>query len=164
MSPTTGNGTHVNVFVYGSLLPGLANYRLIKGRHTGAIPARLAGAVMYDLGNFPGLVRVRRPDATDAVGVVLTGIDPADLVSLDRLEGYRGPGDRSNFYNREAVVVLTEAGPVEAWVYTLARPKDYSDRCPVVRDGDWRRYYEDRFAGKPAWMEEAEEEEAEPVF
>jgi gamma-glutamylcyclotransferase (GGCT)/AIG2-like uncharacterized protein YtfP len=59
-------------------------------------------------------------------------LSAADLATLDRYEGYRGPGDQHNLYDRETVsvqLVRADDGSfprrLQAWIY-VARPANPS--------------------------------------
>jgi gamma-glutamylcyclotransferase (GGCT)/AIG2-like uncharacterized protein YtfP len=109
------------VFVYGTLLRGESNHRLLAG-------AELLGAhrtapcfALYDLGTYPGLTRGGR---TAVLGEVYR-VSTADLCRLDRLEDYPW------LYTRESIP--SPWGPV--WVYC------YRGRIrnrPLIPSGDWR--------------------------
>jgi len=112
---------HHLVFVYGTLLRGQVNHRLLSG-------ARLLGPhrtepcfTLYDLGAYPGVARGGRT----AVAGEVYEVDQAGLLRLDRLEDY------PRLYNR----ILIPCPYGRAWIY-LYRGR-LGDR-PVIRSGDWR--------------------------
>jgi gamma-glutamylaminecyclotransferase len=114
------------VFVYGTLLAGEVNHRLLAG-------ARLLGEwltppcyTLYDLGAYPGIAR---GGCTAVVGEVFA-IDAGALARLDRLEEY------PRLYRREPI--LTTYG--RAWIY-LYRGR-LADR-PTIAGGDWRAFASD---------------------
>lgn len=135
--------TPLPVFVYGTLLPGEANYDwALAGRTSAEQPATLPHAVMYSNGGYPYVDT--RPDHPGAVHGCLMHV-PAEhhadvLATLDRLEGYR-PGRADNHYERTVVTVhLPDGSTAQAYTYLLSdrtRPLVIG-RLPVVPDGDWR--------------------------
>lgn len=120
----TAARTHATVFVYGTLLRGEPNHRLLVG-------ARFAGDArttprhrLVDLGAFPAMV-----DGGDtSVAGELYEVDAATLAALDRLEGH------PRFYERRPVALAD--GRV-ALAYLLAG--DTVADHPIITSGDWRK-------------------------
>jgi gamma-glutamylcyclotransferase (GGCT)/AIG2-like uncharacterized protein YtfP len=120
------------VFVYGTLRPPRPGrpagdtffYERIAAHVRRAIPARLPGAILFDLGAYPAA----RPGEGLLHGDLLT-VEPAALVLMDRIEGH------PDFFRRARVSVQTGDGPVEAWIYwagdALVAGK------PRIAGGDW---------------------------
>jgi gamma-glutamylcyclotransferase (GGCT)/AIG2-like uncharacterized protein YtfP len=110
------------VFVYGTLLSGEGNHRLLAG---GAFlgDARTApGFELYDLGAFPGMV-------ARGAGVVageVYGVDDATRARLDALEGH------PQFYRRRAIR-LADGKRVDTYLLRLAQVKG----CEVIASGSW---------------------------
>ena len=133
------------LFVYGTLLPGLASPLVARVPGLTGIVARfrpvasgwLAGR-LYDLGSYPGAVP--DPEAPTRIrGEVVALPDEAGLIELlDAYEGYR-PGALDNDFARERRLVTLEAGPgaIECWVYAYLREPG---RAPLVPEGDYRAY------------------------
>jgi gamma-glutamylcyclotransferase (GGCT)/AIG2-like uncharacterized protein YtfP len=125
-----------HIFVYGTLLPGLAPaglwepVRLCAPVGRGSLPGRL-----YDLGPYPAAVpdtsapgRVagmvyRLPDRTDVLGALdaYEGCDAADLSG-------------SLFVRRWLEVALDDGGRVSCWVYVYNRDPG---PAPPIPDGDY---------------------------
>ena len=156
MIPKTdaADAAHLDVFVYGTLLPGQINYQaILQGKTTVERPASLRGARMWANGD-----RHRKPGTSWPFPfVALTG-DHRDQVSgcvlriearhaaevlseLDELETYR-PGDPTNRYERLVVEVdLPDGGHVTAYVYVAAaQVRAELAKLPRVPHGDWLRY------------------------
>ena len=94
------------VFVYGTLLAGEPNHRLLRTASFEG-PARTADAfALFDLGAFPGIVR----SETGVVHGEVYRVDDRTLVALDRLEGH------PDFYVR--TLIGLEDGR-EVWAYLL---------------------------------------------
>ncbi len=120
------------VFVYGTLLKGEGNHRLLSG-------ARLVGAArtrveftFHDLGGCPGLVRYSTLQPQAVVGE-LYDVDAETLASLDRLEGH------PRFYRRTEIE-LEDGSKVQTYVL----PTDYASR-PVIQSGSWREHRKARY-------------------
>jgi gamma-glutamylaminecyclotransferase len=118
------------VFVYGTLLAGEPNHRLLAD-------AALVGAArtepdfdLVSLGAFPAMV----PGGGTAIAGEVYEVDPDTLDALDRLEGH------PRFYQRRAVR-LDDGGEVLAYLLT---PDQVRGR-PRITSGDWRRARKERW-------------------
>jgi len=121
---STGTNGNARVFVYGTLLSGEPNHRLLAD-------AELVGAArtepdfdLVSLGAFPAMIA---GGATAIAGEVYE-VDRPTLDALDRLEGH------PRFYRRRAVR-LDDGGEVLAYLLT---PDQVRGR-PRITSGDWRR-------------------------
>ncbi|CAM4542695.1 gamma-glutamylcyclotransferase family protein [Myxococcus xanthus] len=117
--------TPTRVFVYGTLLSGEPNHRLLRG-------ARLIGPArtqprftLYDYGPFPALAS----RGTHAVEGEVYEVDALMLAALDKLEGH------PYFYERKSIT-LDGAGRVEAYLF----PKERLAGRPIIESGCWRRH------------------------
>jgi gamma-glutamylaminecyclotransferase len=115
------------VFVYGSLLSGLGNHRLLASARFFGRGITQPVFTMGDLGSYPGVAAGGR---TAIVGEVYE-VDDETLAGLDMLEGH------PRFYERIQVGVTIEGRARRAWIYLL--PRAHVVRLPRVYDGDWRR-------------------------
>lgn len=121
-----------NIFVYGTLRrpvggsPGDTKFHSrISHSIITAQAATLDGAILYDLGTFPGVLR----GAGVVVGEVFE-IDDHALSEADVIEGH------PSFYERNLETVTMSNGSVlDAWVY-WAPAALIGDR-PAVDGGDW---------------------------
>jgi gamma-glutamylcyclotransferase (GGCT)/AIG2-like uncharacterized protein YtfP len=111
------------VFVYGTLLPGLAppavadvvNALRVVG--PGTVPGRL-----YHLGAYPGCVLDGDCDGV-IHGQVLEIPDDAVLGRLDWYEGYAAHDDAGSLFLRTVCdVTLGQGGQVRSWIYVYNRP------------------------------------------
>jgi gamma-glutamylcyclotransferase (GGCT)/AIG2-like uncharacterized protein YtfP len=109
------------VFVYGTLLSGEVNHRLLAGAELLGPHRTEPCFTLFRLGAYPGLAR----GGTTAVVGEVYRVDAAGLARLDRLE------ECPRLYDR--VLIPTPYG--RAWVYVYRGR--INDR-PVVRSGDWR--------------------------
>lgn len=121
--------TSTRVFVYGTLLSGEPNHRLLRG-------ARLIGPArtqprftLFDYGPFPALAARGK----HAVEGEVYEVDALMLAALDRLEGH------PRFYERTSIA-LDGAGRVEAYLF----PKGRLAGRPIIESGCWRRYLQER--------------------
>jgi gamma-glutamylaminecyclotransferase len=111
-----------HVFVYGTLLRGEPNHRMMRGARF-VRPARTAPSfTLVDLGYYPAL---RAGGVTRVVGEVYE-VSPALLEALDRFESV------PRLYERPAIQ-LEDGGAAYFYVQrTDARPG------PAIRSGEWR--------------------------
>ncbi len=112
------------VFVYGTLLSGEVNHRLIEH-------ARFLGEALTppefelaDLGPYPALV----PGGVTAVRGELYALTPALLRVIDRLEGH------PDFYRRVSIAVA-DGRHSETYILESGQAQGY----PRITSGDWRR-------------------------
>lgn len=111
------------VLVYGTLLDGEPNHRLLARARFVGDAATMGGFALHDLGFFPGMTRA---GAGVVVGEVYE-VDDATLAALDRLEGH------PRFYRRTTVSL---ADGEQVWTYLLG-PEQVEGR-PIIRSGSWR--------------------------
>jgi gamma-glutamylcyclotransferase (GGCT)/AIG2-like uncharacterized protein YtfP len=143
----------LNVFVYGTLKPGEANYlAYCEGRIASQTPAYIRGDLYHLSVGYPAIT----PGDNQVYGVLLTFFDPSVLTerdtgvpaayiievltSLDRLEDYQ-PDRKAelNEYNRRLVTVynLKDQAIAQAWTYfmTLAKVRQYQGKR--LSSGNW---------------------------
>jgi gamma-glutamylaminecyclotransferase len=116
------------IFVYGSLLSGLQNHRLLAGAPLVEAFTEAAFS-LFDLGPFPAMVD---GGASVIRGEVYT-VDDETLSRLDRLEGH------PRFYRRTPIT-LADGGRVETYLL----PASEVVRSTLVPSGDWRTHYEEK--------------------
>ncbi len=118
-------GETTKLFVYGTLMPGAWNHRLIESQVHSARPASTSG-VLVDLGGIPALV----PGNGIVRGVVLE-VDHSALAATDRLEGV------PHFYKRQmTTVTLDDSSTIEAWIYQHAEPGRLAEHPRLVIGND----------------------------
>lgn len=118
------------VFVYGTLLSGEPNHRLLA--HASLVGEAHTQPV-FDLvtqGPFPAMI----PGGATAVYGEVYEVDRPTLEALDRLEGH------PRFYRRRAVR-LDDGGEVLAYLLTA----DQVRGRPRIESGDWRRTTKERW-------------------
>lgn len=112
------------MFVYGSLMRGMANHGQMVGcRFAGT--AVLQGLALYDLGPFP--MAVASGDRTQLLHGELYRVDAAQLAALDRFEG------APRLYER---LRWPLADGRRVWIY-LGRPQQVRF-VSRLGDGHWR--------------------------
>lgn len=117
------------VFVYGSLLRGETNHRLLASARFVTVARTRPEFTLHDLGAFPGLVA---GGATSVVGEVYE-VDGPTRVRLDRLEGH------PQLYRRELIELVTDHGGLTAHVYVYVSSLG---RAQAICSGDWRQQKE----------------------
>lgn len=117
------------VFVYGTLLRGHGNHRLLeRARFLGNAVTATANWTMLHLGGFPGIVH----SGSTRITGELYEVDDATLARLDQLEGH------PNFYERVPIGVGLEDGSnVKAEGYVLPTSWLQNKRGHVIPDGIW---------------------------
>ncbi|MDH4120503.1 MAG: gamma-glutamylcyclotransferase [Deltaproteobacteria bacterium] len=112
-----------HIFVYGSLMRGMSNHRLIaKGRFVqeDLTPPHYT---LVDLGAYPAVIT----RGTTAVYGELYEVDEDILRNLDRLEGH------PDFYRRTPIQ-LASSHSAEIYLLNLKLPS-----YKVIPSGDWRQ-------------------------
>lgn len=131
----------MRLFVYGTLMQGFWNNRRLEGA-TFLANATVPGYIV-SLGGFPGYKRLGKDEGDMSVLGELYEVDDVILARCDQLEGYRGPDDHYNFYNRIQVPCqgwLDEECVTQAFIYEWnGRENGHT----VVPNGNWREYVND---------------------
>jgi len=118
------------LFVYGSLMRGLCNHRLLADASFVVGTRTRLGYVLYDLGRFPAMVAASRGGAV--AGEVYV-VDAATLARIDRLES------NGRWYQRTAVPLL-DGTTADAYLLRHDQVMEYQ----VIAHGDWRRHHEEK--------------------
>lgn len=117
------------VFVYGSLLRGEYNHRLLAHAKLVGSARTKPSFALHDLGSFPGVVA---GGSTAIVGEIYD-VDGPTLERLDRLEGH------PHLYRRDLVELemrdATELAYIYVYVASLVRAR-------AIPSGDWREHKE----------------------
>jgi gamma-glutamylcyclotransferase (GGCT)/AIG2-like uncharacterized protein YtfP len=117
------------IFVYGTLMSGEPNYRLLTSSVLVGQVLTARGYTLYDLGPFPALVCEGR----GRVAGELFEVDDATLALLDRLEGV------PTFYTR-ATLTLEDRTLAEAYVLSKGKVRGKL----AIASGSWREHRKDR--------------------
>ena len=125
-----------HLFVYGTLLPGLAPAAVgeVVNRLRIVGPATVPGRLFY-LGSYPGCVLEANCDSL-VHGQVLGIPEPIEPV-LARLDWYEdfvaSDAAGSLFVRRTCTVTLADGGQIEAWVYVYNRDVSHARRIESGR-------------------------------
>lgn len=128
--------TPPRLFIYGTLLPGLALHGAMQGARCigeATVPGRL-----FDLGPYPALV-----PGPGRVWGLLYAVSEEQLAQLDALEEYDPTNPAGSLYLRQRLsAALTHGRSVcEAFVYVYNRAVDAA--TPIAH-GDYRRHLRER--------------------
>jgi gamma-glutamylcyclotransferase (GGCT)/AIG2-like uncharacterized protein YtfP len=115
----------MRLFVYGSLLSGECNHRVLGTSRLLGVRRTEPRYRLLSLGAFPALLSRGK---TSVLGEVYE-VDDATLAAVDRLEGH------PHLYRRTSVVLL---GGESVQGYVLARVR--RGTYPLIKSGDWREF------------------------
>lgn len=140
-SASTGNlacPTIETIFVYGTLMRGQPNSKLIPQDLIRSVQRASIKASLYDSGNgFPALT-LDDPDAGTVWGELIHAKEmPALLKKLDWLEGFRGYENGSLFHRLLLEVTIEDGQSLRAWCYTAANSYLLQER---IYHGCWKKY------------------------
>lgn len=132
----------IKVFVYGTLLEGFGNHRLLKYSKKINKVASIRGFTMYkDYGAFP-VIQPSHGDKGERVFGELYEIDDVTLQGLDLLEGYV-EGRDGNLYERIVTDVFCEDDYGNEFYYDMAYvyvdKKSYFEK---ISDTNKKGYYD----------------------
>ena len=113
------------IFVYGSLLSGQPNHRVLARAALVAEAVTEPRFALHDLGAFPGMVA----GGEHAIAGEVYTVDGDTLAALDRLEGV------PRFYQR-APIALADGTTAETYLLTRAQVEGR----PVIATGSWRAH------------------------
>lgn len=126
-----------NIFVYGSLKRDEPLYFLkeIVDLRLDVQPARIVGAVLYDLGPFPGMIL--KPGRGAVLGEVHRFRHLKTVLEvLDLVEDYHGEENPDNLYRRvhHKAELINGAGFVPCWLYEYVGPVEGAE---LIECGVW---------------------------
>lgn len=129
----------INIFVYGSLRTGFFNYdKYLKGRVLSSKKAKVKGSLFHMPNKgYPALL-----DGEDFVyGEVMEISNYDDVIrELDLMEGYFGPNNIENEYNRIPleVEILDSKNTEVCYVYKYNQLDDeFIKHRKYIENGDW---------------------------
>ena len=125
----TARGRTTRVFVYGSLLAGEPNHRVLARARLVAKARTEARFALHDLGAFPAMVG----GGVHAIDGEVYEVDAETLAALDRLEGH------PRFYQR-APIVLADGSRAETYLLSGAQVEGHA----VISTGCWRAHRKER--------------------
>jgi gamma-glutamylcyclotransferase (GGCT)/AIG2-like uncharacterized protein YtfP len=120
----SGRKQHL-VFVYGTLMRGEINHRLLATARFVAEAHTEPCFDLFDLGHFPAM----SAGGQTVVRGEVYAVDDQTLVRLDRLEGH------PEFYQRTPIR-LADGQEVQTYLMEDARAR----RRPAILSGDWRAH------------------------
>jgi gamma-glutamylaminecyclotransferase len=124
-----------DVFVYGSLLPGLHNNGMLRDATFLGYRKTSPNFEMFSLTQFPAVCG----EGTTAISGALYHVNDATLRRLDQLEGH------PHWYRRQLVDLEASAltAPQRAWMYVMPReePEVRGGWVSPVPSGDWFAYH-----------------------
>ncbi len=129
MSARTNGKTRV--FVYGTLLSGEPNHRLLGDAALVGEAKTEPAFELVSLGAFPAMVA----DGRTAVSGEVYEVDADTLAALDRLEGH------PRFYRRRRIR-LEDGGAALAYVFTAEQARGR----PAIASGNWRHERKERWS------------------
>lgn len=133
-----GFSAQLPFFVYGTLLPGEANFGLWRRAIDDMLPAVMAGARLYDLGGFPMLVDAPAGEVRGMVVRVRPSSYRAAVALLDQLEGVdMTPFGGYGYRRLRRIARLAGGTTVVAWVY-MGSQAAVAGRKPI--GPDWKSY------------------------
>lgn len=131
------------MFVYGSLMNGFYNYeKYLDGRVVNIEKAFVLGT-LYHIENkgYPGFIN---EGSRKVYGEIITYDDENIASEIDYLEEYVDGDNENNMYNKERLVVYTEAAYdselLDVYIYNEKSHKNIGNKNVIVESGDWREY------------------------
>jgi len=119
-------------FVYGSLKQGHGNHTILAQSDTAKLVEEATTEpiyTMYSLGFFPGVVE---GGDTAIIGEIYEVSDAETKRRLDSLEGYYGPDNPHNLYNKETIKINKK----NVHIYLFNRNMENST-YKIVKTGKW---------------------------
>lgn len=120
------------IAVYGSLREGLHNHHVLKDKKGVTYMGKFETKPRYtlkSLGEFPALVK----GGHTSIVMEVYRVDKDTTAKINDLEGYKGPNDESNMYNRETM--STPFGNASTYIFNGELKKE--ETCNT---GDWKEF------------------------
>lgn len=129
-----------SVFVYGTLKKGFPNHDRIFSKYEIKITEAWVYGELYELGwGFPAMATDHEHGENKKVyGELIEFSDPNLSFVLDRLEGFKGKGDKNNFYNRVQWPVYTQSERILTWIYVLNHDECVAKGFRKLPSGIWQ--------------------------
>ena len=110
------------LFVYGTLLQTENHYARYINQHCSYISSGKVKGLLYDLGEYPGMIAVNKNNAWVYGSVYQMDNPTAVLKVIDEYEGVGPEENQPNLYKRISMPVETPYGIQDAWVYLYNLP------------------------------------------
>lgn len=123
-------------FLYGSLAEGMCLYHKIKNFVSYCEKATFTGSLYRTKLGYP-LLKKEGDDQIEGNLVELPGSDMV-LSLIDELMGFNIQNLEKSLTLRERVLVDTELGKKEAYIY-FANPNKFPNDVKYIENGDWKR-------------------------
>jgi gamma-glutamylcyclotransferase (GGCT)/AIG2-like uncharacterized protein YtfP len=127
----------IQLFVYGTLKPGEANYAPYCGDHVLSAEKVYTWGELYHLSlGYPGMTEGDRK----VYGMLLTFANEKVLATIDRLEDYQSdrPAEQNDYQRcRLPIFNLSDRFQSEAWGYRMAKVKVHQYRGILIPSGWW---------------------------
>ncbi|MDO7787791.1 gamma-glutamylcyclotransferase family protein [Desulforamulus aquiferis] len=138
-----------NLFVYGTLLPGLENYQRFVENYKPVVYVAKAKGVMYYLpeDGYPVVLS----GEGEIKGVMFdTREMPVILPQIDEIQKYTGVESQSHLIREIKDVVLESGETVKAHMYLWPPSKAQwlRENAQVIPDGDWAKFLKEKLASK----------------
>ena len=133
------NDKLIQVFVYGTLKPGEANYQQFCADYVVTAQQAIALGQLFDLPlGYPAMT----PGSFKVYGVLLSFVDPEILLQLDWLEDYdpQRAIAENEYYRQQIEVYDTSLAPLgNAWTYLMTPEQVRAFGGVLLPDGWWSR-------------------------
>ncbi len=132
-----------NLFVFGTLLPGLKNYNhFVEQHHPRVYPAQTTGTMYYlPEDDYPVVLK----SGTGTIkGVVFVTSDlPVIIAGIDDIHKFTGVDSQSDLVRQIVEVELTDSGKkIKAHMYLWPPQKAewLREHGTIIPDGDWGKF------------------------
>lgn len=135
-----------NLFVYGTLLPGLENYKRFVETYKPEVRIARAKGVMYFLPDdgYPVVLQ----GEGEIKGVVFTTRElPVIVPQIDEIQKYTGVESQSHLIREIKDVTLIDTGEIiKAHMYLWPPSKEQwlKNNGQIIPDGDWAKFLKER--------------------
>lgn len=121
------------IAVYGSLLSGMGNHRLLETSKLLGIFQTKPEFRLYSLGGFPGL----KTNGNTSVTMEVYEVTEEVARRVDNLEGYT-PNGNNTFYDK--ILIKTPYGEASVYIYVNDIPEER-----IVESGDWKTFKKESY-------------------
>lgn len=123
-------------FLYGSLAEGMCLYHKIKNFVSSCEEATFTGSLYRSKLGYPLL----KKEGNDQIVGNLVQLPGSDMVLslIDELMGFDLQNLEKSLNHREKVLVTTEMGEKEAYIY-FANPAKFPIQAQYIQGGDWKK-------------------------